>query len=145
MDNKPSKQSNKSSMTPLWVISLFLSLTEGVLGVGVIQTAGGIQIALASFVIIFPIAVAIAFFSILWFKPYVLYSPFEFGSAEDAATFIEAISRDAKAIQDKANQVTEAAEEIEALRSELTNKVAELEEKIQKAEDNAVAMSIIMS
>lgn len=132
-------------MTPLWVISLFLSLTEGVLGVGVIQTSGDIQVALAWFVIGFPIAVAIAFFAILWFKPYVLYSPFEFGSADDAATFIEAISRDAKKIQDKALEVAETAKEIEALRSELAKKVTELEGKIEQAKDDALAMSIALN
>ena len=132
-------------MTPLWVISLFLSLTEGILGVGVIQTSGGIQVALTSFVIGFPIAVAAAFFTILWFKPYVLYSPFEFGSAEDAATFIEAISRDAKKIQDKANEVAETAKEIEALRSELAKQVVGLEGKIEQAKSEALAMSIALS
>jgi hypothetical protein len=33
-------------LTPLWIVSLFLTLTETVLGVAVTQTAGGVQIAL---------------------------------------------------------------------------------------------------
>jgi uncharacterized protein YbaP (TraB family) len=145
MSDKSEMQPRKSSMTPLWVISLFLTLTETMLGVGVIQTSGGIQVALTVFVLVFPLLVACAFFGILWFKPYVFYTPYEFGSAADAATFIDAISRDAKTIHEKVTQVASAAEQIEALRLELENKAKELEEKIAKAKNEAVALSMFMS
>jgi hypothetical protein len=39
------------AVTPLWIVSLFLTLTETVLGVAVIQTVGGVQIALTVFVL----------------------------------------------------------------------------------------------
>ena len=140
MNAQSEVQQRKSSMTPLWVISLFLTLTETMLGVGVIQTNGGIQVALTVFVLAFPLLVACAFFGILWFKPYVLYSPYEFGSAADAATFIDAISRDAKKIQEKVTQATAAAEEIETLRLELATKAKEREGKIEEAKTQAMGM-----
>lgn len=65
MDNRR----RPGAMTPLWVISLFLSLTEVVLGVAATQTTGKVQIALVAFVIAFPIAVASAFFITLWSRP----------------------------------------------------------------------------
>jgi hypothetical protein len=66
-------------MTPLWVISLFLSLTEVVLGVAATRTSGGVQVALVAFVIAFPTAVATAFFATLWSRPQVLYAPGDYG------------------------------------------------------------------
>jgi hypothetical protein len=78
------------SMTPLWVIALFLSLTETVVGVGVIQTRGNIQLILTIFVVAFPALVALVFFAIIWRKPYHLYAPTDFGSM-DFAAYIEAM------------------------------------------------------
>lgn len=75
MDNRR----RPGAMTPLWVISLFLSLTEVVLGVAATQTTGKVQIALVAFVIAFPIAVASAFFITLWSRPQVLYAPGDYG------------------------------------------------------------------
>jgi hypothetical protein len=132
----------KGSITPLWIISLFLTFTEIILGVGVVQTTGGIQIALVSFVISFPILISTTFFLLLWFKPYVLYSPFEFGSAEDAVTFIDAITRDAKNIQQKSIEVSAAAAEIESLRAEVLLKFKELEEKTEAANRKARILAL---
>ena len=36
-------------MTPLWVISLFVSLTEVVAGIAVTQASGGVEVALTAF------------------------------------------------------------------------------------------------
>jgi hypothetical protein len=81
----------KRPLTPLWVIALFLSLTETVLGIGVIRTTGGIQIALTAFVMFFPTLVAIGFFAILWSRPYVLYPPTEYGPQTDVTVYVDAI------------------------------------------------------
>jgi len=78
------------SLTPLWVVSIFVSLTETVLGVGVIHTTGGVQIALTVFVMAFAPLVALGFFLILWFKPYVFYPPAEFAQV-DVATYVAAM------------------------------------------------------
>ncbi|MGK7894367.1 MAG: hypothetical protein AB4372_12280 [Xenococcus sp. (in: cyanobacteria)] len=81
------------SPSPLWVISLFVSLTEVVTGIAVIQATGGIQIALTAFVILFPLLIATIFFLILWFKPYVFYPPKEFGKNINVTQFVEAMQR----------------------------------------------------
>lgn len=86
------KPSTGRSLTPLWVISLFVSLTEAVLGIGVIQTNGAIQIALTVFVIVFPLLVAGGFFTVLWNKPYVFYSPTEYGQ-QNVREYVEAMQR----------------------------------------------------
>jgi len=80
------------STTPLWVISLFVSLTEVMTGIAATQTSGGIQVALTSFVIAFPVLIATAFFVILWCKPYVFYSPTEY-QGTDVGAFVEAMQR----------------------------------------------------
>jgi len=78
-------------MTPLWVISLFLSLTEAVAGLLLSNADARIQAALTAFVIVFPLLVAGAFFAILWNRPYVLYPPTEFGEATDVDRFVGAL------------------------------------------------------
>ncbi|HEX8773715.1 MAG TPA: hypothetical protein VF735_08890 [Pyrinomonadaceae bacterium] len=90
MTTGEAKPSTTRSLTPLWVVSLFVSLTETVLGIGVIQTTGGIQIALTVFVMIFPLLIAGAFFGILWHKPYVFYSPSEYAQ-QDVRQYVEAM------------------------------------------------------
>lgn len=81
----------EGGLTPLWIISLFVGLTETVLGVAVIHVTGGIQIALTAFVIIFPSLTAIAFFVILWDRPWVFYSPKEYGGT-DLSQFVLTIA-----------------------------------------------------
>jgi len=66
-------------LTPLWVISLFVSLTEAFLSIAVTQTNGTIQLALTIFVIVFPLLIAIGFFAVLWYKPLHFYAPTEYG------------------------------------------------------------------
>jgi hypothetical protein len=83
--------SGKKVITPLWIVALFVSLTETVLGFAVIQTAGGIQIALTAFVIVFPLLIAGFFFAILWKKPYVFYPPTEFGAQVNVREFVAAM------------------------------------------------------
>lgn len=78
-------------LTPLWIISLFVSLTQTMVSVAVIQTTGVIQILLATFVVIFPILIASAFFIILWYRPYVLYAPSEYENTTDANYFVQAM------------------------------------------------------
>ena len=82
----------KRTLTPLWIIALFLSLTETTLGIATTQTDGGIQVALTTFVIMFPTVIAVLFFVILWFKPYVLYAPTDYGSDVDVTSFVSAIA-----------------------------------------------------
>src|SRR3954467_15266180 len=78
-------------ITPLWIVALFVSLTEVVLGVAVTQTQGGIQIALTVFVLAFPMLIAGMFFTTLWFKPYVFYPPTEFGNQTSVLDYVRAM------------------------------------------------------
>ncbi|TDD77650.1 hypothetical protein E1293_25995 [Actinomadura darangshiensis] len=71
-------------MNPLWIISLFLGLTEVTIGVVTTQATGWIQALLAVFAVLFPSGVAGVFFRILWKKPWVLYAP---GDYEDEGIF----------------------------------------------------------
>jgi hypothetical protein len=76
------RTAGKKQLTPLWVISLFVSLTEVVLGVAASKTTGNIQIALVGFVMIFPLLIAGAFFLCLWARPWVFYPPSEYGQMD---------------------------------------------------------------
>ena len=76
-------------LNPLWIIFLFFSFTEVMLGFVVFNTTGGIQIALTVFVIGFPLLVSISFFLILWNRPEHLYAPKDFISDE---SFLKSIS-----------------------------------------------------
>jgi hypothetical protein len=68
-----------SKLSPLWVISLFVTFTETVLGYAVTKTDDGVQFALTTFVIGFALLVATAFFAVLWFRPVHFYAPTDFG------------------------------------------------------------------
>lgn len=97
-----------AKMTPLWVISLFVSLTEGSLGIAVTQTTGAIQVALVWFVIIFPTLVATMFFLLLWFKPWTFYPPSEYSDVEVLKAFRGAslpIVKETKDVKDQAEIV----------------------------------------
>lgn len=86
-------------MTPLWVISLFVSLTEVVTGLALTRASGPVQVALTTFVIGFPLLVASAFFLILWFRPYVFYPPTEFSSAVDVSAYVRAMSNKVEVVR----------------------------------------------
>jgi hypothetical protein len=75
----------------LWIISIFVTFTETVLGIALTRASGGVQIALTVFVIIFPIMIACAFFLILWFRNYVFYSPKEYENV-DVEKYVVAMS-----------------------------------------------------
>lgn len=74
-----SERGAQKKLTPLWVISIFVSLTEAVLGVAVTRVAGDIQLAQVAFVLTFPVLIAAAFFACLWWKPWVFYPPGDYG------------------------------------------------------------------
>jgi hypothetical protein len=86
------KPGRRNPPTPLWVIAFFVSTAETVLGIAVTHTNGGVQVALAAFVIAFPALVAGAFFAILWFRPHHFYAPSEYGSRVGPREFAEAFA-----------------------------------------------------
>ena len=78
-------------MNPLWIISLFLGLSEVTVGVAATQVRGWMQGSLIVFAIVFPSAIAAAFFAILWRKAYVLYAPRDFPESTPVAAFVAAM------------------------------------------------------
>jgi hypothetical protein len=62
------------------------------LAAAVTQTTGGVQIALAGFVMFFPLLIATAFFAVLWNRPWVFYAPSEYG-AIDPVLFVGTLAQ----------------------------------------------------
>jgi hypothetical protein len=79
-------------MNPLWIISLFLGLSEVTVGIAATQSTGWIQGLLAVFSILFPVGVATIFFVILWSKPFVLYAPRDYPEKTNVTSFVEAMT-----------------------------------------------------
>lgn len=73
--------------TPLGLITLFVTLTETGLGALSTQTSGAVQMLLTIFVVTFPVAIASAFFAILWNRPHHLYHPSEYAAGTTAEMF----------------------------------------------------------
>jgi len=91
-DTQPSTSLQKGMLnpTPLWVIGLFVSLSEIAISVGIVGSTGFVQVMLALFAIAFPSMIAFGFFRILGKKPWLLYAPAEYQGV-DAVKFIKAI------------------------------------------------------
>jgi hypothetical protein len=77
-------------VTPLVVISLFVTLTEIAMSFAATRTTGSIQWMFAAFAVVFAVAVAGAFFYTLWRQPWVLYHPGEYGQ-QDVVRYVEAM------------------------------------------------------
>ncbi|MAT45333.1 MAG: hypothetical protein CL609_23640 [Anaerolineaceae bacterium] len=84
---------SKKSLSPLWIIVVFVTFTETVLGIAINFTNAGIQIALTAFVISFPVYISIMFFLFLWKKPQVFYTPGEFKDTENMRTFADVMGK----------------------------------------------------
>ena len=119
--------------TPLWVISLFITLTEVMTGIAATQTEGTIQALLTGFVMLFPIFIASVFFLFLWYKPQALYPPTEFREV-DIDKFSDAMQRQRTVEKAALNALPDA---IYATASEFENKPDQLlnalREQVQKA------------
>lgn len=102
-------QNNKSPsrLSPLWVISLFVSLTEATLGVAATQTTGGVQITLTVFSVVFPVLIASAFFAILWWRPYSFYPPSEYGKQTTVDEYVSAMLGGSKKLIRTTSDLTE--------------------------------------
>jgi hypothetical protein len=112
----------RQGLSPLWIIALFLSFTESVAGVAATQSAGFMQITLTSFVVVFPMAVSVAFFIILWQRPFVLYPPREFGPDISVQAYADAMRRtpgDERSIRDLVREQIQTTLDSEPVRSRL--------------------------
>jgi len=86
------RQNQSAKISPLWVITAFLTFTEVIAGIAITKATGGVQIALTAFVVAFPLLVSTAFFVILWHRPFVLYPPSDY-SGVDVGRFVDAMQR----------------------------------------------------
>ena len=139
-EDKDESKSGRPPIIPLWIIALFVSLTETVLGIAVVQTTAGIQIVLTAFVVIFPLLIAGAFFAVLWHKPYVFYPPNEFGRKTDVASYVKAMQQ--KTIIDEPQLYTNIQETIRKtlVSDNVINELAStLSPKMNKPEKEQIA------
>lgn len=77
---------------PLWIISLFLVLTEVTVGVSATQATGWIAELFAVFSVAFPTVIAVLFFIVIWGRPYVLYAPQDFSKQTSVEAYVSAIN-----------------------------------------------------
>lgn len=80
-------------LNPLWIISLFLGLSETTAGVATTQSSGWVQGVLAVFAVCFPVIVSAAFFLILWWHPENLYAPGDYPKHMPVSSFIDGIRK----------------------------------------------------
>ncbi|MFH8386969.1 hypothetical protein ACH4E7_39660 [Kitasatospora sp. NPDC018058] len=100
-------------LNPLWIISLFLGLAEVTVGVAATQAHGWIQGMLATFSVVFPSAVAAAFFGVLLTRPFVLYAPKDYPNAPSIEAYVTAVSSTAgRNLQNVEAAVRTAVEEV---------------------------------
>ncbi len=74
-------EKQKQKITPLYIIVVFVALSEGLFAYTISQTTSYLQIVLTSFAIFYAFGVTIVFFIILWYRPYVFYPPSEYPDA----------------------------------------------------------------
>lgn len=80
-------------LNPLWIISLFLGLSETTVGVAATQAHGWIQGLFAIFAVTFPLLVSGVFFGIVGWKPEVLYAPGDFPEHVPVPAFVDGMHR----------------------------------------------------
>lgn len=81
------------AFNPLWIISLFLGLSETTVGIVAALASGWVQGVLAVFAVTFPVLVSGAFFATLWRKPEVLYAPGDFPTHVSVGTYVDGMRR----------------------------------------------------
>ena len=79
-------------LNPLWIISLFLGVSEVTVGIAATQADGWVQAMLATFSVLFPLLVSAAFFYTLWRRPAILYAPRDYGGETTVADYVRALS-----------------------------------------------------
>ncbi|HEY1574260.1 MAG TPA: hypothetical protein VGG05_23165 [Pseudonocardiaceae bacterium] len=128
---------------PLWVVSLFISVSEATTGVVTVKSTTWIQTMFAIFSVIFPCVVLAVFFLVLWKKPYVWYAPKDFSDNVDVDVFVRAMRQNVRRGVEVA-QTAAAASAAEAV-SDLHLTVDAAEKVVQQAKDKAqegVALSV---
>jgi len=87
-------------INPLWIISLFVGLSETTVGVAATQAVGWVQGLLAVTATVFPVLVSGAFFATIWLRPEVLYAPGDFPEHVPVPDFVHGLHRSGAASVD---------------------------------------------
>lgn len=95
----PSDKHKGRLLTPLWIISLLISLAETVVGLVAAKTSGTVQAVFTAFSIIFPLLIVALFFTVLWNRPWVLYSPGEYPPSVKVGQFVAAYRTSLKPVR----------------------------------------------
>lgn len=125
-------------MTPLLVVGAFISLTEVVVGIAAAKTSGTVQNWLIGFVYVFPVLIAVAFFVTLWTRPFVFYTPGDFGATQDVSKYVEAMRGTPKKGELTASSTLERKEaQIEAAKPPAENATVQAVLPESEAKNNA--------
>ncbi|MEU2511245.1 hypothetical protein [Streptomyces syringium] len=101
------------ALNPLWIISLFLTVSEAAAGAAATQTQGWLQAVLVLFSVIFPVGVASAFFAILVQRPYVLYAPKDYSKNPSVRDFVNALNTSRnRSVENMEASIRSAIEEV---------------------------------
>lgn len=79
--------------SPLWIIALFVALSQVTAGSAAIAAEGTVQLIFAIFAVIFPFVVLVAFVCLLLFRPLNLYAPSQYTERTSIGEYAEGLSR----------------------------------------------------
>lgn len=82
-----------SNPSPLWVIALFVALSQVMAASAALATDGAVQLIFALFAVTFPFVVLIAFVWLLLYRPLNLYAPSQYTEPTGVREFSEIIGR----------------------------------------------------
>lgn len=91
----PSSGHGLRVLNPIWLIALFVGLTEVTTSVAATQSSGWTQGTFTVFSVIFPVGVASVFFLMLWRKPAALYAPGDYTEPTSVSVFAAALNSSA--------------------------------------------------
>jgi hypothetical protein len=78
---------------PLWIIALFVTLSQVTAGAAAVATDGTTRLIFAIFAVSFPILVLVAFVCLLLFRPLNLYAPAQYTERTGIREYAEGLSR----------------------------------------------------
>ncbi|MGW7364578.1 hypothetical protein ACWGI8_14405 [Streptomyces sp. NPDC054841] len=111
--SQPVNAPGGKGLNPLWIISLFLTVSEAAAGTAATQTQGWLQAVLVLFSVTFPVGVAAAFFAILVRRPYVLYAPKDYSKNPSVRDFVNALNTSrSRSVENMEASIRSAIEEV---------------------------------
>ena len=97
--------------SPLWIIALFIALTQSMAGIAAIATDGTTRMIFAIFAVTFPVVVLALFVWLLLRHPANLYSPGQYTAETTIETYVRALGRESR---DAASQLRQTLSAVAA-------------------------------